>query len=452
MLQNNLIPTMKPDESGHQFVIYSDSCSGAQGALHEQTFHQVNELISALDQAPQFICFPGDEVMGLTRDRDQLRRQWRYFFEQELSWLDRDAVPLYHTTGNHTVYDRMSESVFRETMARQPQNGPPDQRGLSYSVRRGDLLMIFVNTLWSGTGGEGTVETDWLEATLERHADAKHRLVFGHHPVWTVNGYAGDYQRNLEFRNGRRFWDVLARHGALAYVCSHILAFDVQVHRGVLQICSAGAGTARRMPPDDEYLHILQAALDDKGLRYQVLDRARQVREWLAWPWRLPSSKSWPTFTSGEARSLPADHLQRLDRAQLVVWEITGKLPAKPDGDSQMILRADANDDALAWLRLGVSGVDHRLTALLSPQANRSPHRWQGPALPTDRPFSIQFALHSGMGPGGLLWRWRDDEAWSSMIGASAWGAERLSWSHQWRVGEDYSLRWYRQTFTRRDY
>ena len=446
MLERSPIPTIKPGKSGHQFVIYSDSCSGAQGALHEQTFRQVNDVIVALDQAPQFICFPGDEVMGLTTDRDQLRRQWRYFFERELSWLDREVVPLYHSTGNHTVYDRMSESVFRETMAHLPQNGPPDQRGLTYFLRRGDLLIIFVNTLWSGTGGEGTVETDWLETTLAQNADARHRLVFGHHPVWTVNGYAGDYQRNLERDNGQRFWDVLVRHGALAYVCSHILAFDAQVHRGVLQICSAGAGTAHRMPPDDEYLHILQAALDDKGLRYQVLDRAGQVREWLAWPWRLPSSKSWPPFTPGAAGSLPADHLQRLDQAQLVVWGITGKLSAKPDDVSQMILRADAQDDALPWLWLGVSGVDHRLTALLGPRANRSPHRWTGPPLPTGQAFKIQFALHGGMGPGGLLWRWSDDEAWSSMIGASAWGAERLSWSHQWRVGEDVCLRWHHQS------
>ena len=102
-----------------------------------------------------------------------------------------------------------------------------------------------------------------------------------------------------------------------------------------------------------------------------------------------------------------------------------------------MILRADAQDGALPWLWLGVSGVDHRLTALLSPRTNRSPHRWTGPPLPTGQAFKIQFALHSGMGPGGLLWRWSDDEAWSSMIGASSWGAERLSWSHQWRMGED---------------
>lgn len=447
MPERSSIPTIKAGEGGHHFVIYSDSCTGLPGALHEQNFRQLNDLIAAFDQAPQFICFPGDEIMGLTNDRERLRDLWSYFFETELSWLDRDAVPVYHTSGNHTVYDCMSESVFRETMAHQPQNGPPDQRGLSYFVRRGDLLMIFVNTLWSGTGGEGTVETEWLEATLAQNADAGHKLVFGHHPVWTVNGYAGDYQRNLERDNGRRFWDALTRHGALAYVCSHILAFDVQVHGGVLQICSAGAGTAHRMPPDDEYLHFVQAALDSFGLRYQVLDRAGQVREWLSWPWRFPYSNSWEPFSPVAARSLPANCLQRLNKAQLIVWKISGELSAAAEGAARMFLRADAKDDALPWIWLGASGVDNRLTALLSPRANRSPHRWTGPPLPKEGTFSIQFAMHSGMGPGGLLWRWSDEDAWTSMIGASAWGAERVPWSHNWRVGDNLRLHWRRLSF-----
>lgn len=451
MPAHSSIATIKAGGGGHHFVIYSDSCSGLPGTPHEENFRQINELIAALDQAPQFICFPGDEIMGLTEDRERLRRQWTYFFEREMAWLDRAAVPVYHTSGNHTVYDRMSESLFREAMAHQPQNGPPDQRGLSYFVRRGDLLMIFVNTLWSGRGGEGTVETEWLEATLEQNAEAGHKLVFGHHPVWTVNGYAGDYQRNLERGNGRRFWDTLTRHGVLAYVCSHILAFDVQVHGGVLQICSAGAGTGHRMPPEDEYLHIVQAALDGDGLRYQVLDRAGQVREWLRWPWPTPASHRWTRFSPAAARSLPADCLGRLDKVQLVAWQIIGELSATSDGAAQTILRADAKDDALPWFWLGASGVDNRLTALLSPSANRSPHRWTGPPLPKRGTFSIQFALHSGMGPGGLLWRWSDEDAWSSLISASAWGAERIPWSHRWRVGENLRLRWHRLSFELRD-
>ncbi len=459
MLKRSSIPIMQAAPDGQQFVIYGDSCSGLPGALHEGTFRQVNTVIRALERAPQFICFTGDEIMGLTSDADGLRRQWDHFFQREMVWLDRDTIPLYHTTGNHTVYDSESEDVFREVMAHLPQNGPADQRSLSYFVRRGDLLMIFVNTLWSGTGGEGTLETEWLESTLTQHSDVKDKLVFGHHPVWAVNGYAGDYQRNIEFHSGRRFWDILVQHGVLAYVCSHILAFDVQVHDGVLQICSAGAGTAHRMPEDVEYLHVIQAALDDRGLRYQVLDRAGAVREWLSWDVPLPPSARWTNFDQQSAQALPADCLQIVDRATLIVWEIVGRLLPDEDRQPQTLLCAHAEDSALPPLWLGISGVRNQLTLLLSPQANRSPHRWQGPMLPTHQPFRIQFGIHSGMGPGGLMWRWHDDDPWSSMIGASAWGAERLHWPRDWTPGDDrgtlaspLSLRWHHQSQVLRDH
>ena len=115
--------------------------------------------------------------------------------------------------------------------------------------------------------------------------------------------------------NGRRFWDILVEHQVLAYLCSHILAFDVQVQRGVLQICTAGAGTAHRMPEAVEYLHIAQAALDDQGLRFQVLDREGRLREWLAWELRLPPSETWDNFDRDSAKALPADCLQNIENS-----------------------------------------------------------------------------------------------------------------------------------------
>ncbi len=267
-----MIQSLLPRGTGHQFVCYADSCSGVPGAPHEKTFAAVNAVVRRLRPQPEFICFPGDEIVGLTADADELRRQWRYWLDHELAWLDRAAIPFYHTTGNHTTYDDMSEAVFKEMLSHLPRNGPADQQGLSYFVRRGDLLMVFVHTLWSGLGGEGRVETVWLDQTLADHADARHKLVFGHHPVFPVNGFSGPYQREIGPEDGEAFWRILVRHGVLAYVCSHILAFDVQVHDGVLQILTAGAGTAHRMPEEIEYLHCVQAALDGRGLRYQVLD------------------------------------------------------------------------------------------------------------------------------------------------------------------------------------
>ena len=462
MLERDPIPVMNAEPGGHEFVIYGDSCSGVPGAPHESTFRQINEVLQALAAPPAFICFLGDEIMGLTANPRELRAQWEYFFEREMAWLDRESIPLYHTTGNHTVYDTMSAAVFGEVVTRSPRNGPPDQCGLSYSLRRDDLSMIFVNTLHFGSGGEGTVETDWLEQTLEQHRDARHKLVCGHHPVWAVNGYAGEYQRTIERENGVRFWEILARHGVFAYACSHILSFDVQAHDGVLQICSAGAGTVHRMPPEIEYLHIVQAALDDKGLRYQVLDRSGRVREWLSWGWQLPPAADWASFEPRSAPCLTVDCLSRIDPARLIVWEIAGHMSGDIGLQSQTLLCAHAQDGALPYLWLGISGANNELTAQLSPVANRSPHRWRGPALPTDGGFCIQFAIHSGMGPGGLLWRWSDEHPWSSMEGASAWGVERLSWSHDWTLGSaggqrdfrgrELRIKWHHQVYKLGDY
>ena len=274
------IPALQPRGAGHQFLLYGDACSGVPDALHEKKFAEVNAVVRRLQPGPEFIIFPGDEIIGLTPDRDQLLAQWRHWIDNEMGWLDRRTIPMWHATGNHTTYDEMSEQVFREVLGL-PLNGPVGQQGLSYWVRRGDLLLVFVNTLWSGLGGEGFVETQWLEDVLRSNSDAHHKLVVGHHPVFSVNGYSGPWQRDIEPVAGAAFWDILVRYGVRAYLCSHILAFDVQIHRDVLQICTAGAGTAHRMPEDVEYLHCVQVALDATGMRYQVLDTgASPGRHW----------------------------------------------------------------------------------------------------------------------------------------------------------------------------
>lgn len=430
------ISALVPNGTGHQFVCYADSCSGVPNALHEQTFAAVNAIVARLQPPPHFIAFPGDEIIGLTSDEAELRRQWNHWFTHEMAWLNGIAIPLYHTTGNHTVYDPTSEAIFREMMAHLPRNGPPGQEGLSYFVRRNDLLLVFVNTLWSGLGGEGYVETNWLEQTLATHADARYKFVFGHHPVFPVNGFAGARQRELEKRYGQTFWRILVRYGVFAYWCSHILAFDVQVHEGVLQILTAGAGTAHRMPPENEYLHCVQAAVDADGLRYQVLDTEGQRREWLHWPLVLPPSNQWQSLPKGESVAPFLPTVSSTTVTDLLVWRFQGHATADEEGAPQTLLSAWNVGSGLTPLWIGLIGCEQRLGVLLSPQAGRSPHLWTGPTLTVDEPFLLQLAFHTGMGPGGLLWRWDDESPWSSLKGASTWGLERLTWPGQWSVGQ----------------
>lgn len=424
------IKALLPKPGGHQFVLYGDSCSGVAGALHERTFASVNAVLRRLEPQPQFILFPGDEIIGLTADEASLRAQWRHWFDVEMAWLDRKNIPMWHTTGNHTTYDEMSEAVFRE-MLDLPANGPAGQEGLAYWVRRGDLLMVFVHTLWSGLGGEGHVETEWLEATLKAHADARCKLVLGHHPVFPINGYAGTYQREIGREYADRFWDILVEADVFAYCCSHILAFDVQARRGVLQICTAGAGTAHRMPEGVEYLHGIQAALDEDGLRYQVLDTEGVARERLQWPPVLAGGDQWHGLARGVSNALWTGSMGA-DR--IVEFHLRGRMASDASAAMQTIFSA-FGDEGLAPLWLGLRGKQQRLTLILGRDPGRSPYYFFGPDLPPGEEFDFHILLHAGMGPGGVLWRMEASKAWSSFEAIASTGLQRLVWPAHWSVG-----------------
>lgn len=421
------IAALQPRGEGHRFVLYADACSGVAGAPHAANFARVNAVLARLSPPPDFLLFPGDEVIGLTASAEELRAQWRHFLDVEMAWAR--GIPVFHSTGNHTTYDAMSEGVFAEMLPHLPRNGPSGQDGLSYSVRRGDLAMIFVHTLWSGLGGEGQVETAWLRAELHRHRDARHRLVIGHHPAHPVNGFQGPWQR--EIGDAAAFWDLLVEGRVLAYLCSHILAFDVQVHRGVLQVTTGGAGTGHRMPEGVEYLHALHVALDAEGLRYEVLDDAGRAREGLSWPVHLPGG--WNALPMGESpapfRGPQAPH----PAPRLVAFDMRGTTASA--AGAQTLLSAQA-PGRLPALWIGLRGPEQRLCVILAAAPGRSPSYWFGPALGAQKPFAFQLLLHGGMGPGGLLWRADAAAPWNSLASAAATGLERVDWPESWCVGE----------------
>jgi hypothetical protein len=279
-----------------------------------------------------------------------------------------------------------------------------------------------------GPGGEGHVETSWLAETLHRHADARYKLVVGHHPIFPVNGYGAPCQHVVSPDHADTFWKILVANGVLAYVCSHILAFDVQVHEDVLQITSAGAGTRYRMPEGVEYLHCLQAALDEQGLRCQVFDSNGCVRERLSWPVELPPRDAWHSVEDGQSVA---------PQGRAIALRFCGRAASCGAAGWQTLTSA-AIDNGLAPLWVGLRGPRQRLTVIVGPDQGRSPHYWEGPELAYGELFDIQLMLHMDMGPGGVLHRNASGGSWSSMRSSSAWGVERLIWPQVWHVGHGH--------------
>jgi hypothetical protein len=435
----DVIPGLMPRSAdGHQFVVYADCCSGRPGQPNEDNFKSVNRALARLKPMPQFISFPGDHIMALTKDYEDLRAQWKYWLTKEIAWLDTRAVPIYHTTSNHNTYSVESEQVWREVFPEIPRNGPPGQEGLSYYVRRDNLLLMCVNTSYSGLGGYGHVESEWLDSVLSENKDAAYKFAVGHHPVHPVNGYGRYPNWRIVPEQGRSFWKVLAKHRAHAYLCSHIIAFDVQCHEGVLQICTGGAGTIAGpggfMPGRTEYHHLVQMAVDRVGMRYQVLDTEGKVRERLEWPLNLAPSSHWLPLTPEQSAAVLREAGSR--KGQLCVWRFSGVLEGAGSGsEPQTLLCGWEDNETVATFWIGLDGSPPRLTVRLLPESGGGAEVWTGPAFRNGQAFDLQLAIHSGMGPGGVLFRARDDSPWSSLQSTSAKGAETLEWPRSWALG-----------------
>ncbi len=438
------IPALQPRSAGGaQFVVYADCCSGKPGTQVERNLRSVNQAIARLRPAPEFICFPGDHIAGNTKDYAELRRQWKYFLETEMAWLDQRKTPLYSTTSNHNTYDKGSEAVFREVFPGLPQNGPDDQKGLSYFVRRGNLLLVAVNTNFSGFAdetrptdktGHGYVETEWLDRVLSENQDAVYKFVSGHVPALPVNGYAQYPLWRMIPARGEAFWKVLVKHKATAYLASHVIAFDVQSRHGVLQITSGGAGTQYGpggfMPGRSEYLHAVQVAVDSGGLRYQVLDSAGRVRESLEWP---PPVSRWQILRHVE----PLGDLPKLSpgESRVAGFRIRATSKRSSGGSNQTLVCGWDPSEPGASVWIGFEGEANRLTVRMRSESGGPIEAWTGPSYSPLQPFQFDLLLHGGMGPGGVLFRRTEREPWNSFTTASSSGLERVTWPRSWALG-----------------
>jgi hypothetical protein len=432
------IPALMPRSAGAQFALYADCCSGIPGTLLERNFANVNAVVARLTPQPEFIVFPGDNVMGGTPDMQALRSEWRYWLDHEMAWVRKRGIPVYPTTSNHNTYGPESEAVWREIFPDLPPNGPPAQRRLSYWVRRGPVLIVCVNTNFSGIGGHGHVEHEWLDKVLTENADAPFKFATGHVPAFPLNGYGLTPTWRLDPADAAPFWDTLVRHRATAYLCSHVLAFDFQVHQGIPQITSGGAGTWGNfprglMPGTTEYLHAVQMAVDAGGLRYQVLDTTGRVRESLAWPFPLSAAANW--------RSVPEDDASKMLRAGIdfqarqepwiTAWRFAGTTPA-PAARPQTLLSGYDTGEPDAAFRVAFAGTPPRLMVWLQTQSGEAASEWHGPEFRPGERFGFHLALHSGMGPGGVLYRSDENAPWTSLTSASPRGCEHLPWPPVW--------------------
>ena len=200
-----------------QFMVLGDW--GRDGAFYQR------QVAAAMGQFPasQFVVTTGDNFYqhGVDSVRD---RKWDSSFNRIYTDVPQRW---YATLGNHDYGGRVEAQIERS--ARDPRWRMPhywyDMRLGAYG--RPDVHLFFIDTVawrgkekfpfdWMGSSVGRTKQRrqrDWLEERL-RGSDAPFKIVFGHHPIYSVRNQGSYYgMADLDA--------LLCDHGVIAYVNGH---------------------------------------------------------------------------------------------------------------------------------------------------------------------------------------------------------------------------------------
>lgn len=224
------------DQKSWTFAVISDTQGDNKDADHKTCMNDAVLGAIAEDIAkekPDLVLVAGDLVNGWFRnggtDYDTQYANWK----KAMSPVYQAGIKVYPIRGNHdsgperlalpplpahlepppdTVH-RLTET-FRKHFADNPQNGPTEEKGLTYSFVHKNAFFIGMDQF---AGNQHKVHQAWLDGQLESNRHP-HLFVYGHEPAFGAN-----HKDNLGFFPKERdaFWNSLGRAGGNLYFCGH---------------------------------------------------------------------------------------------------------------------------------------------------------------------------------------------------------------------------------------
>ncbi len=233
-----------------RFVVVSDTQGWDIQGVNAEALTDVVQHTLTLNPPINFVVVTGDLVCG-TRDDAVMANQFRNWREITQPWYDADlyGLKVYPLPGNHDQSNRGSYmTLWQAAFPELPDNGPSQQKKMTYSVDIGPCHLAMVNTSAPDVLQAHTVNIRWLQEDLA-NSDKPIKFVFGHEPAYKTALRVVD---SLDAKPSLRdqFWQILVDNGVKAYFCGHQHVADHWMKDNVHQIIVGGG----HVIPDFHYL------------------------------------------------------------------------------------------------------------------------------------------------------------------------------------------------------
>jgi hypothetical protein len=254
-----------------KFVIMTDS-RGDDIGVNTPVLSKIINHINSNHGDIKFLIFPGDMVSGNKIYPDSTYIQMLHWKDVMRPLYDNPGLippKIFITEGNHEIQTRFDENNLRKVFPDMPQNGPDDEKGLTYSFDFGKVhfAVIASNRWYYGNPADTTDDRrdwryirhlDWLENDIKKAKENGSEMIFvlSHEPVFPAGGHLRDGLPNLRkdlklpldsirlvyFNRRNEFWKLLKDNGVSAYICGHEHLYARQTVDGVMHITAGSSG------------------------------------------------------------------------------------------------------------------------------------------------------------------------------------------------------------------
>lgn len=189
-------------------------------------------------EKPALVIHVGDLINGFYTTKNspvhgqysEMFGRWKTAVKPIYDFEHKTGIPLYVVRGNHEDGELVTDSDLKNTYLRDiasfmPQNGPEQEKGLSYYFAHRHVSFFAVDEYSIKELGllRGLVDQPWLTDQLSKHRNA-FMFVFGHVPAYKVaNASKGPFPDLYFFPQHRdAFWAGLKEAGVSMYFCGHV--------------------------------------------------------------------------------------------------------------------------------------------------------------------------------------------------------------------------------------